>query len=180
MKNTTFLILLFSILTFISCENKTTPTEENQIIALKGYEKLDLTSWGFPMTIMVPDVENNGEALVEATNRGALEIRVGKNFGMEIIYGEGDIYSFKSSLEEDPIFITKIIREDSTLLVYKQDIPDSGVKTQYHFFFKTIINNEIYEVHDLQSEQFNEKAIEDMLKAAQTLSISVKNNKQNV
>jgi len=61
------------------------------------------------------------------------------------------------------------VKEDSTLLIYKQDIPESGIKTQHHFFYKTLIGNDIYEVRDLQGEQYGEKMIEDMIKAAQTL-----------
>lgn len=180
MKNTTFLILLLSILTFISCGNSTTPTEETQQIVIKGYEEIDLTPWGFPMTLLIPDSANNGSPKVEATNRGALEIVVGQNFAIEIIYGEGNINFFKSDLEEDLVFTSEIIREDSTLLVYKQDIPDSGVKTQHHFFFKTVIGKDTYEVRDLQSEQFNEKAIEDMIKAVKTLRAAVKTSTPNV
>jgi len=136
---------------------------------LKGYEELDLTQWGFPMSVMVPDAENNGEAQVTLTNRGALEIIVGQSFGIEIIYGEGDIELLKMDLEEDLVFSSEIVKEDSTLLIYKQDIPESGIKTQHHFFYKTLIGNDIYEVRDLQGEQYGEKMIEDMIKAAQTL-----------
>ncbi len=121
------------------------------------------------MSVMIPDAENNGEAQVTLTNRGALEIVVGQNFGIEVIYGEGDIELLKMDLEEDLVFSSEIVKEDSTLLIYKQDIPESGIKTQHHFFYKTRIGNDIYEVRDLQGEQYGEKMIEDMIKAAQTL-----------
>ncbi|PIQ14510.1 MAG: hypothetical protein COW67_13415 [Flavobacteriales bacterium CG18_big_fil_WC_8_21_14_2_50_32_9] len=169
MKNIAFILLLFSFISFFSCDNEEKSTDENKIIVLKGYEELDLTQWGFPMSVMVPDAENNGEAQVTLTNRGALEIIVGQSFGIEIIYGEGDIELLKMDLEEDLVFSSEIVKEDSTLLIYKQDIPESGIKTQHHFFYKTLIGNDIYEVRDLQGEQYGEKMIEDMIKAAQTL-----------
>lgn len=179
MKNLLFLLLLVSTLYFVSCKTET-PVKEEPIVKLKGHEELDLTPWGFPMLLLVPDAENNGEAKVEATNRGALEITVGQNFGIEIIYGEGNIELFKTELDEDLVFTAEILREDSTLLVYKQDIPDSGVKTHHHFFFKTTIDNDVYEVRDLQSEQFGESAIEDMIKAVKTLRIAKKMAAPNV
>ena len=37
-------------------------------------------------------------------------------------------------LEEDLVFKSEIIKEEENALIYKQDIPDSGVKTQNHFF----------------------------------------------
>ena len=169
MKNIAFILLVFSFISFFSCDNEEKSTDENNIMVLKGYEELDLTQWGFPMSVMIPDAENNGEAQVTLTNRGALEIIVGQSFGIEIIYGEGDIELLKMDLEEDLVFSSEIVKEDSTLLIYKQDIPESGIKTQHHFFYKTLIGNDIYEVRDLQGEQYGEKMIEDMIKSAQTL-----------
>ncbi|PKP47145.1 MAG: hypothetical protein CVT95_05995 [Bacteroidetes bacterium HGW-Bacteroidetes-12] len=172
MKNTAFILLIFSFISITSCGDKENTTEENQVVLLKGHEELNLTSWGFPMSVMVPDAENNGEAQVTLTNRGALEIIVGQNFGIEIIYGEGDIDLLKMDLEEDLVFSSEIIKEEENLLIYKQNIPESGIKTQYHFFQKVVIGSDIYEVRDLQGEQYEEKMIEDMIKAVQTLRLT--------
>lgn len=171
MKNTTFLFLaVFSTFLFVACGDDNNTTDNTQeVVQLNGHEELDLRPWGFPMSVMVPDAENNGEAKVTLTDRGALEVIVGQNFGVEIIYGEGDLELFKMFLEEDLVYSSEITKEDSTLLVYKQDIPESGIKTQYHFFYKKLIGNDIYEVRDLQGEQYGEKMIEDMIKAVNTL-----------
>jgi hypothetical protein len=171
MRNTTFIFLvIFLTFLFVACGNDNNTTDENQeIVQLKGHEELDLNQWGFPMVIMVPDAENHGEPQVVLTNRGALEIVVGNSFGIEIMYGEGDIQLLKMDLEEDLVFVSEIVSEEENLLVYKQDIPESGVKTQHHFFYKATINNDIYEIRDLQSEQFGEKMIQDMIKAVKTI-----------
>ncbi|MBL1231947.1 MAG: hypothetical protein P1U44_12920 [Vicingaceae bacterium] len=171
MRNTTFIFLvIFLTFLFVACGNDNSTTDENQeIVQLKGHEELDLNQWGFPMVIMVPDAENHGEPQVVLTNRGALEIVVGNSFGIEIMYGEGDIQLLKMDLEEDLVFVSEIVSEEENLLVYKQDIPESGVKTQHHFFYKATINNDIYEIRDLQSEQFGEKMIQDMIKAVKTI-----------
>ena len=171
MRNTTFIFLvIFLTFLFVACGNDNSTTDENQeIVQLKGHEELDLNQWGFPMVIMVPDAENHGEPQVVLTNRGALEIVVGNSFGIEIMYGEGDIQLLKMDLEEDLVFVSEIVSEEENLLVYNQDIPESGVKTQHHFFYKATINNDIYEIRDLQSEQFGEKMIQDMIKAVKTI-----------
>jgi hypothetical protein len=171
MKNTTFIFLaIFSAFLFFACGDDNNTTDENQeVVQLKGHEELDLNQWGFPMAIMVPDAENHGQPQVVLTNRGALEILVGNSFGIEIMYGEGDIELLKMDLEEDLVFVSEIISEEENLLIYKQDIPESGVKTQHHFFYKANINNDIYEIRDLRSEQFGEKMIQDMIKAVKTI-----------
>ncbi|MCB0401844.1 MAG: hypothetical protein KDD41_07160, partial [Flavobacteriales bacterium] len=54
-------------------------------------------------------------------------------------------------------------------LIYKQDIPNSGVKTQNHFFYKAVVGNDVYEVRDLMEGEYGEGMIDKMLEAAKTL-----------
>lgn len=176
MKNTIFLLsILFSAVLMVSCgEDNTSDSGENNTenqteVKLKNHEEIDFNQWGFPLAMLIPDAENNGEPEVKLTNGGVLEVMVGKTFGVEIMYGEGDIALLKMDLEDDLVFVSEIISEEENLLIYKQDIPDSGVKTQHHFFYKAVINNEIFEIRDLRSETYSQKMIEDMIKAVKSL-----------
>ncbi len=170
MKSIKYLAIIFTVLILSSCGGNTDEANtENLPAELKGYEALDLTPWGFQMSIMVPNAEDNGEPVVNLTERGALEISVGQAFGIEIMYGEGDIELLKMDLKEDLVFTSKIIKEDSTSLIYSQDIPDSGIKTQNHFFYKALVGTDIYEVRDLIDGSFAEPMIESMLSASKTL-----------
>ena len=85
------------------------------------------------------------------------------------MYGEGDLELLKMDLKEDLVFSHKIIKEEENALVYSRDIPDSGVKTQNHFFYKAVVGNDIYEVRDLMDGDYGQGMIEEMLSAAKTI-----------
>lgn len=174
MKHITYLLALFIFLSLFSCggnngENNTEQKEEVKVNSLKGYEELDLNQWGFQMSIMVPNAEENGDAEVTLTERGALEIVVGQSFGLEIMYGEGDLELLKMDLKEDLVFTSEIVKEDENSIIYKQDIPDSGVKTQNHFFYRAQVGADIYEVRDLIDGNYGLGMIEKMLDAAKSI-----------
>ncbi len=172
MKKLTYLLALILSVSLYSCgneENQENETQETEQKVLKGYEELDLNQWGFQMTIMVPNAEENGEPQVVLTERGALEIVVGQTFGIEVMYGEGDIELLKMDLKEDLVFSSEIVKEDENSLIYKQDIPESGVKTQNHFFYRAQVGTDVYEVRDLIDGSFGMAMIEKMLDAAKTI-----------
>ena len=173
MKQLAILFSLLSVLILSSCGGETTndnPTENtDETVQLKGFEELNLTEYGFNLTVMVPEAETNGDPEVVMTERGALEILVGNDFGIEIMYGEGDLALLKMDLEEDLVFKSEIIKEEENALIYKQDIPDSGVKTQNHFFYKAVVGNDVYEVRDVMEGEYGEGMIEKMLEAAKTI-----------
>jgi len=162
--------IILTILMFTACGgDEGTEVAENTPIELKGYEELDLNPWGFQMAIMVPNAEENGVPEVTLTERGALEIVVGQAFGLEIMFGEGDIELLKMDLKEDLVFTSEIVKEEPNALIYKQDIPDSGIKIQNHFFYKAQIGADVYEVRDLIDGSYGSGMIESMLNAAKTL-----------
>lgn len=161
-------------LIIISCGDsnnveQTTETQ-TQTIDLKGYEELDLTQYGFEMSMFVPNAEENGEAEVVLTERGALEVKVGSAYGIEIMYGEGDLELLKMDLKEDLVFTSEIIKEDEKYIIYKQDIPDSGVKTQNHFFYRVQIGTDVYEVRDLIDGNYGQGMIEKMIESVGTIT----------
>jgi hypothetical protein len=172
MRKILYFIVLISSITLFSCGGENADSANENIEApkeLKGYEELDLNKWGFQMSIMVPNAEQNGEAQVVLTERGALEITVGSAYGIEIMYGEGDIDLLKMDLKEDLVFTSEILKEDEKSLVYKQEIPNSGVKTQNHFFYRAQLGTDIYEVRDLIDGNYGTGMIEKMLESVNTL-----------
>lgn len=170
MKALKYLSLIFVFAILIACGGSSEEEViENKPVELKGYEELDLNPWGFEMAIMVPNAEENGEPNVVLTERGALEIVVGQTFGLEIMFGEGDIELLKMDLKEDLVFSSEIVKEEENAIIYKQDIPDSGIKTQHHFFYKAQLGANIYEVRDLIDGSYGSAMIESMLNAAKTL-----------
>lgn len=176
MKKIAYIFVLFVCAGLVSCggdgnsDNSTEEVVESKV--LKGYEELDLNQWGFQMSLMIPNAEQNGEAEVVLTERGALEIVVGSSFGIEIMYGEGDLELLKMDLKEDLVFTSEIVSEDENSLVYKQDIVDSGVKTQNHFFYRAQVGTDIYEVRDLIDGNYGLGMIDKMLDGVKTLKES--------
>lgn len=168
-------IYLFSVLAFLTItacgDDNSADGEETteEKVELKGFEELDLTEWGFNLAVMVPEAETHGEANVILTERGALEIKVGTDFGMEIMFGEGDIELLKTDLKEDLVFKSEILKEEENALIYTQDIPDSGVKTQNHFFYKAVVGDNIFEIRDIMEGEYGMGMIEKMLEAAKTI-----------
>jgi len=167
MKSIKYFGIISTLLILFSCGGD--EVVEAPPIELKGYEALDLNPWGFQMSVMVPNAEENGEPEVNLSERGALEIKVGQTFGIEIMFGEGDIELLKMDLKEDLVFSSQIVKEDSNSIIYSQDIPDSGIKTQNHFFYKAQVGTDIYEVRDLIDGSYGQGMIENMLNAAKTL-----------
>lgn len=172
MKRSLYFAALALLVSFTSCGGDNTDSSNNTVEApkeLKGYEELDLNQWGFQMSIMVPNAEQNGEAEVILTERGALEIIIGSTYGIEIMYGEGDIDLLKMDLKEDLVFTSEVIKEDEKFIIYKQDIPDSGVKTQNHFFYRAQLGTDVYEIRDLIDGNYGMGMIEKMLESVNTL-----------
>jgi len=171
MKQLAYILAIISIVSFAACSCNGTDetTDIVEYPELKGFEELDLSQWGFNLTVMVPNKELNGDPQVTLTERGALEVVVGSSFGLEIMYGEGDIELLKMDLKEDLVFTSEIVKEDSVSVIYTQDIPDSGVKTQNHFLYKAVVGTDIYEVRDVIDGEYGSGMIEIMLNAARTL-----------
>ncbi|PCI99866.1 MAG: hypothetical protein COB15_03515 [Flavobacteriales bacterium] len=174
MKKITYLFATIIALSLTACGGGAEePVEEVvETVVLKGFEELNLSEWGFNLIVMVPKEEIHGTPEVTLTERGALEIVVGLGFGLEIMYGEADIELLKMDLKEDLVFTSEIIKEEENALIYSQNIPDSGVKTQNHFLYKAQIGTEVYEVRDIIDGEFGSGMIEKMLKAAKTIKSS--------
>jgi hypothetical protein len=170
MKRLTYLFATIIVLSFTACGGEDNGTDETlETLELKGYEELNLSEWGFDLIVMVPEAEMHGDPEVILTERGALEILVGLDFGLEIMFGDGDIELLKMDLKDDLVFISEIVKEEENAIIYTQDIPDSGVKTQNHFLYKAEIGTDIYEIRDVVEGEFGSGMIEKMLEAAKTV-----------
>ena len=175
MKKATYLLILITgVFTLVACGGSEVekPQEEEQIVKIKGLEMLDLSPYGYNLSIMVPKAEMNGVAEVELTESGALQIIIGLSYGIEIMYGAGDIELLKQDLEEDLIFNSEIVLEEKNALVYTLNIPDVGVKFQNHFMYRAEIGNDIYEVRDIAAQEYGLGMIEKMLESAKTIDAS--------
>ncbi len=170
-----FIIIITLLITACGGDKVDEPIDETvETVKLKGFEELNLSEWGFDLTVMVPQADIHGNPEVVLTERGALEIVVGLDFGLEIMFGEGDIELLKMDLQEDLVFISEIIKEEENAIIYTQDIPDSGVKTQNHFLYKAEVGTDVFEVRDILDGEYGSGMIEKMLEAAKTIKSTSK------
>ncbi len=172
MKKLTYLFAIIMALSITACGGGETVDDTVETVELKGFEELDLSEWGFDLVVMVPEAGTHGDPEVVLTERGALEIVVGLDFGLEIMYGEADIELLKMDLKDDLVFTSEIVKEEENAIIYSQDIPDSGVKTQNHFLYKAVVGVDTYEVRDILDGEYGEGMIEKMLSSAKTIKSS--------
>ncbi|MCB0802197.1 MAG: hypothetical protein KDB74_03800 [Flavobacteriales bacterium] len=181
MKSLNKLTFGFIALFLIACgssETKSTAETENEntenqnsesAIDLTDMEKTDLSEFDFPIEIYIPS--NNGKPEITATEWGSLEIRIGDNFGVEIVPNGSDITSRKADMDKDLVFTYNFIEESPDLIVYEQTILDSGVEPEFHFFMNKTINGELFEIKSLAEMNFKKHHIEKMLNAAKSIQV---------
>lgn len=127
----------------------------------------DLTEYGMPYSITLPE-GGSGELTITATDWGGVEINKGDNFRMSIAYGEGDLDLLKFDLEEDLVYKAEIIEEADNYVVYKREIPDSGMDAEYHFMYVVPAGDEAIEITNSKDVTHNEEAIRKMLASAKS------------
>ncbi|MEQ8325070.1 MAG: hypothetical protein RIC15_02925 [Vicingaceae bacterium] len=133
--------------------------------AIKGVET-DLSDYGMPYTITIPD--GQAELIIEAFDWGGVQIARGENFIMSIAYGEGDIDILKFDMEEDLIYKSEILEEGDNYIMYKREIPDSGMEPEYHFMYVDSGPDEAIEITNSKDVNYGEEAIRKMLASAKT------------
>ena len=142
-------------------ENGTESTE-----SISGAET-ELSDYGMPFIIVVPDA-GSGEVEIIANDWGGVEIVKGEGYMMSIAYGEGDIDLLKFDMEEDLVYKSSIIEEGENFIIYKREIPESGMEPEYHFMVVFPVDGEAMELSNMKDVIFGEKAVRNMLQSAMT------------
>ncbi len=168
------LLIVSSIaLIFTACNGE--KKEEQKSMA--GMMELDLSSYGLPITIAVPD-SNNGKLEIIEQSWGAREISVGKDFKITINEGEEDIQLQKSDNTSNEVKKLKryVIDEPETIM-YEMEIPSIN-QSEYHFMTIVKSGNTSYTIKDIEGEPFGEETIKKMLDAAKTIQLKQMGEKQ--
>jgi hypothetical protein len=166
----TVLSFIFAVVvaavTLESCGAK--KSEETKVEAPAGMITLDLSKYGKPFTIFVPDSTTSRLEITEQS-WGALEIRAGKNFQISITEDPGDIELRKSDIKGDEInkFKSYVVEEPNTIM-WESEI----TKPEFHFYTIQKIGNSTYVFEDIkstESEPFSKDAIQKMLDSAKSI-----------
>jgi hypothetical protein len=153
---------LFIMTTIISCGGKKTGSE---LAAPQGMISLDLTHYGKPFALFVPDTAK-AHLMITEESTGALYIRIGENFGIAINEQSGDLELLKKDLHDDEINkLKKIITEEPSALFWESEI----VKPEFHFFLNKKLNNNDYsfeDIKDTEKDPFSQEDIRRMFEAS--------------
>lgn len=168
MKKLLYLVGICSVTLFSSCGGGDEKVEEVKIDVPQGMIQYDLSSHGIPLVCVIPDTVDQ-PVEVNVKDWGETTVAVGKYFQIQIAEG-GDMSLRKKDLAEDLLYKATYITETPEAILYKQEIPDGGIKPAYHFYFVTTINGNQYEIEDVKGDEFyNEKAADRMLQAAKMI-----------
>lgn len=142
--------------------------EQTKVEAPAGMMTLDLSKYGKPFTIFVPD-STVGKMEITEQSWGALEIRVGKNFQLSITEDPGDIELRKSDIKADEVnkFKAFVVEEPNTIM-WESEI----TKPEFHFYTIQKLGNSTYVFEDIKSteaEPFSKEAIQKMLDSAKNM-----------
>ncbi len=166
MKKLITLLSAFTLsLAIVSCGGKDT---KQNIEAPAGMVALDLSKYGKPFSVFVPDTVASKLEVVEQT-WGALEIKVGKAFQLSITEDPGDIELRKSDIKSNDVNIFKSFVIDEPLtIMWESEI----TKPEYHFYSIQKIGANTYVFEDIvpaDGTPLSKEAVQKMLDSAKKI-----------
>ena len=164
-KTITILSALTLSLAIVSCGDK---ESKQNIEAPAGMVALDLSKFGKPFSVFVPDTTAAKLEVVEQS-WGALEIKVGKGFQLSITEDPGDIELRKSDIKSNDVNIFKsFVVEEPLTIMWESEI----TKPEYHFYSIQKIANNTYVFEDVVSADgtpLSKEAIQKMVDSAKKI-----------
>ncbi|MDP3556613.1 MAG: hypothetical protein Q8T03_04505 [Bacteroidota bacterium] len=152
--------------TLISCGGK--KDEQEAIVAPQGMNVLDLSKYGKPFAIFVPDT-TTAKLLVIEQSSGALDIKVGANFAITINEQAADIELKKKDIKEDEVLKFKnYIIDEPTAIFWESEI----IKPEFHFIVNQKIGTTDYCIEDLRStetEPFDKETTQKMFDSGKNI-----------
>lgn len=158
MKKILFLFIIIAAALGCSSEKETTTIPA-------GMMEVDLTPYGFPVTMAIPD-SSKGKVEIVQQSWGATEIKVGKFFQVSVSEGDGDISLIKSDIASNDVNKFKsYIVDEPTAILYESEI----TKPEFHFYSIVKAGNTSYVVEDIKGDLFTKEEAQTMLDAAKSI-----------
>lgn len=172
MKKLLSIISAIAIITSVqSCGDK--KEEPAAVVAPAGMITLDLSKYGKPFTIFVPDTVNAKMEIMEQS-WGALEIKIGRDFQLSITEDPGDMELRKTDIQGDEVNKFKsFIVDEPTTIMWESEI----TKPEFHFYSIQKLGNSTYVYEDIKStegEPLSKEAVQKMVDAAKSMKEVVK------
>lgn len=155
-----------------SCGEK----KSESIVAPEGMHIVDLSRYGKPFAIFVPDTVASKLTITEQSS-GALEIQVGKTFGISINEQSADLELRKADIKGDEVNKLKsFIKEEPTAIMWESAITDP----ECHFIINQKIGNSEYSFEDLMNtdgNNYSKEAIQKMFDSCKNIKEISKEHK---
>jgi len=117
---------------------------------IKGKVQLDLTAYGKPFSLMVPDTTKTRFVITEQVS-GALEVRVGDFFGIVINEQACDLELKRNDVMGDDVNKLKVFKEsEKNELVWESEFAGHQ---ELHFMINKTVGTATYCFEDLRTEE---------------------------
>lgn len=175
MKKFAYLLMLPLALLFTQCGDGNGNGEDGteETVDLGRTEDIDLNEYGYPMVISVPksgDVDSS--YTIQELDWGALEIRVGMNFAIQISGGDGDMALAKEDIDGELIYESNYVVDEPDAILYSltnKMAPDMDVS--FRFFVIKRDGAHAYEIRSIVDEGYSEGATTKMFNIAKAIKI---------
>lgn len=162
-KNLSALVLIVALF-FAACGEK----KKETVAAPEGMLALDLSAYGKPFSLFIPDTANAKLEVNEETS-GALNVRVGKNFGISINEQEADLTLRKEDIKSDEVNkLTSYIAEEPDAIFWESSI----IAPEYHFVVNKKVNNASYsfeDIRDTEAAPYGKEAVQRMFDSSRNI-----------
>ncbi|MBI4947038.1 MAG: hypothetical protein HY840_11635 [Bacteroidetes bacterium] len=160
-------ITSISVLALSSCGSGKKEDDANASVP-QGMVVADLSTQGLAALLNVPDSTTGHLEIISSNTPSGVDVKVGTNFQMTIMEGEGNIELKKKDIISDDVRkFVKYVVEDPNAIVWEWQM--EGSEPEYHFYAIVKSDNKSYEVFDVSGESFSEKAATQMLDAAKSI-----------
>lgn len=160
---------LLSAILILSCGEK----KQEGIVAPQGMHTLDLSRFGKPFAIFVPDTVAAKLSITEQSS-GSLDIKVGKNFAISINEQPADIELRKTDIKDDEVNKLKsFVVEEPAAILWESAWEGSTSEPQFHFLMNKKIGNSEYSFEDIKDPEanpFGKEAIQKMFESCKNIS----------
>ena len=176
MKKIAYLLMLPLTLLFTRCDTgggedgEENGTEET--VDLGRVEELDLSEYDYPLLISVPKAGDiDSSYIIEKLDWGALEIRVGRNFAVQISGGDGDMAMEKEDIANADVYEATYLVDEPDAILYGWALKDMDMEPEYRFFVIKMDGANAYEIRSIVDEGFSEGAATRMFNIAKAIKV---------
>lgn len=148
--------------------------KKEEIPLAEGKKRVDLTKYGKPFTIDIPDsTVTSGPVTIEEQNY-MLQVSSGRNFAIIIEEGEGNIEQVKNDIKSDEINkFKRYIAEEPAMLVWESEI----TQPEFHLYAVVTVGTSKYVIRDASTtdrEPFKEGDVKLMMEAVKSIQEKTK------